>query len=114
LDLGDLALGPAFRLSGRLELSDGKPVPAGTRVLISRREAWDSQQAVVGKDGSFAFVGLPGERYELSAQVPGYRFSPKNASAGRLDRFGRLGPLTADIIDLRLLYEPDASSIAPR
>jgi hypothetical protein len=106
LDLGDVAVGPGLRLTGRLELSDGKPVPAGTRVLISRQEAWDSQQAVVGKDGSFAFVGLPAERYSLSANVRGYRASGRNASFDLLNPFGLIGMVPANIAGLRLLYEP--------
>src|SRR5262249_35668227 len=52
LDLGDVAVGPAVRLSGRVVLSDGKPVAAGSRVIVSREEAWDSQNVVVDKDGS--------------------------------------------------------------
>jgi hypothetical protein len=105
-DFGDLTVGPGFRLTGRLELSDGKPAPAGTRVLINRQEAWDSQQAVVGQDGSFAFAGLPAERYGLSANVRGYRASSKNASFDMLNPFGLIGTVPADVTGLRLLYEP--------
>jgi hypothetical protein len=106
LDVGDVALGPGFHLAGKLVLADGKPVPAGTRVAISRQEAWDYQQAVVDKDGGFAFEGLPPERYSLSANVRGYRPSAKNASLDLLNRFGLLGTVKEDVTGLRLLYEP--------
>jgi hypothetical protein len=106
VDAGDLAVAPAFRLTGRLVLSDGKPVPAGVRVLISREEAWDSQQALVEKDGSFAFAGLPPERYSLSARVPGYHVSPANASFDLLNPFGLLGTVRADITGLQLQCDP--------
>jgi hypothetical protein len=106
LDAGDLAVGPGYRLAGRLVLSDGKPVPTGVRVLISREEAWDSQQAVVGKDGSFSFTGLPPERYSLSARVPGYHVSPTNASFDLLNPFGLLGTVRADVSGLRLHCDP--------
>jgi hypothetical protein len=105
-DAGDLVVGPGYRLAGRLVLGDGKPVPAGVRMLISREEAWDSQQAVVAKDGSFAFAGLPPERYGLSARVPGYHVSPANASFDLLNPFGLLGTVRADIRGLRLQCDP--------
>jgi hypothetical protein len=104
-DAGDLEIKPGFRLAGKLELADGKPVPAGTRVLLSREEAWDSQQAVVGADGSFSFTGLPSERYSLSANIRGYRPAPANASLDLLNPFELLGVVKADTSDLRLLYE---------
>ncbi len=106
LKVGDLEVTPGFRLSGRLVLADGKPPPEGTRVLLSREEAWDSQQAVVGQDGAFSFEGLPPERYSLSANVRGYRPSEKNASLDLLNPFGLLGTVRGDVTGLRLLYEP--------
>ena len=51
-DVGDLEVKAGQRLAGRVVLSDGKPVPAGTRMLLSREEAWDSQQAVVDCAGA--------------------------------------------------------------
>jgi hypothetical protein len=106
VDVGDVAVGPGYGLRGRLVLADGKPVPAGTRVLMSREEAWDTQQAVVGTDGAFAFTGLPAEGYQLSANVRGYRVSAKNASCDVLNPFGLIGRVEADITGLKLLYEP--------
>jgi hypothetical protein len=73
MDLGDLEVKPGYTLSGRVVLADGKAVPAGSRVLLSREEAWDSQQVVAGNDGEFRFEWLPPERYSLSANVPGCR-----------------------------------------
>src|SRR5262249_20375151 len=106
VDAGDLAVRPGHRLTGRVVLSDGKPVPAGTRVVISRDEAWDGQQAVVGADGGFAFEGLPPERYSLSANVRGYQVSPKNASFDLLNQLSLEGMVQADITGLRLLLDP--------
>jgi hypothetical protein len=117
--VGVLEVQPGHRLSGRVVLGDGKPVPPQTRVIIGREQAWDSQTAVAGKDGSFAFTGLPAERYSLNARVPGYHLSSKNAS---LDRFNsRLaGTVRADIAGLRLLLEagpwkqPDFSKLGQK
>jgi hypothetical protein len=104
-DAGDLSVKEAYRLTGRVVLSDGKAVPAGTRILVSRDEAWDSQQAVVAKDGTFSLTGIPAERVNLSVNVPGYFVSPKNASYELLNGFGLCGKISANIDNLRLLLE---------
>ena len=106
LDVGDVEVHPGHRLTGRLVLADGKPVPPGTRVLASRDEAWDSQTATVGPDGRFAFTGVPEERVSLTASVRGYHPSPRNASFDLLNPFGLLGMIEGDVEDLRFLLDP--------
>lgn len=106
LDLGDIEVQPGYRLTGRLVLADGKPVPTATRILASRDAAWDSQTVTVGPDGRFSFTGLPPERLSLSTNVRGYHSSPKNASLDLLNRMGLLGTVGGDIDDLRFLLEP--------
>jgi hypothetical protein len=77
-DAGELAALPAASLAGRVVLADGKPLPAGTRVLLWRQRTFDTQEAVAGAGGAFRFAGIPrGEAIELSVAVPGY------ARAGR-------------------------------
>jgi hypothetical protein len=105
-DVGDLELTAGHKLSGRVVLADGKPVPAGTRVLLSREEAWDSAQAVTDKEGRFSFTGLASEQYSLSVNVKGYHLSPKNVSTDLLNGFRLLGVVREDISGLRLLLEP--------
>jgi len=105
-DVGDLEVKPGHTLSGRVVLADGKPVPAGTRVLLSREEAWDSAQAVVDKEGRFTFTHLPAEPYSLSVNVKGYHLSPRNASVDLLNGFRLLGVVREDVAGLRLLLEP--------
>jgi Carboxypeptidase regulatory-like domain len=106
VDVGDIAVKTGYKLTGTVVLSDDKPLPAGTRVMLSREEAWDHQDTVVDKYGRFAFAGLPAERYYLSANVPGYHLSSKNASQDVLNGFSLLGTIPADIEGLRLLLEP--------
>jgi hypothetical protein len=106
LKVSDLEVKHGHSLSGTVVLADGKPVPAGTRVLVSREEAWDSQQVEVDKDGHFRFAGLPPERYSLSGNVRGYHISPKNVSFDLLNDFQLLGMVREDIEGLRLLLEP--------
>jgi hypothetical protein len=102
---GDLEVTEGCRLSGRVVLDDGKAVPAGTRAVISREEAWDSQQALVGNDGGFLFTGLPPEPYSLSVTVPGYHVSRKNYSTDMLNGFSLLGVVHQNIDGLRVLLE---------
>jgi hypothetical protein len=113
-NVGDLTVSAGHTLSGRVVLSDGKAVPAGTRVLLSREEAWDSQQAVADGQGGFTFTGLPSEVYHLSANVPSYRVSAHNRSFDLLNGLGLLGIVRADIHGLRLLLDPGPRGAAPR
>jgi hypothetical protein len=103
--LGDIEVQRGYRVSGRVVLSDGKPVPRDTRVLASRRAAWDSQTAIADEDGRFSFTGLPPESLSLSTKVRGYRASTQNASFDLLNRLGLMGTVKGDIDDLRFLLD---------
>jgi hypothetical protein len=104
-DLGTLQMNRGYRLSGRLVLADGKPVPEGTRVLIAREEAWDTQTALTGPDGRFTFEGLPTEQCSLGVNLKGYHASPKNHS-NDADGLGLVGTVKGDVEGLRFLLEP--------
>lgn len=112
-DVGDLEVTAGYKVTGTVVLADGKPVPAGTRVVLGREEAWDVQQAVVDDQGRFTLTGLPSEHYGLSVNVRGYRLSSKNAS---LDVFGGsrlIGVVRADTDGLRVLLESGARHERP-
>lgn len=102
----DLQIGAAHSLRGRVVLSDDKPVPADTRLLVSRERAWDSQIVPLDADGSFRVDGLPGEACSLSVQVPGYRMSTLNRSLDRLNPYMLVGLVDGDVGDLKVLLEP--------
>lgn len=72
LDVGDIQVKPAYRLRGRVILSDGKPLADGMRVTISSNRAWDFQTAILPPDGRFEFIGLAAGPYSLFASVKGY------------------------------------------
>ena len=113
VDVGTLELKPGFQLSGRVELSDGKAVPNGLRLLLSRDEAWDVQQVVVDETGSFAFGGLPAELYSLSTNMPGYHISPENKSLDPIHNRHLLGVIQSDVTGFRFLFapgQPDANA----
>jgi hypothetical protein len=106
-DLGEMAVLPAYRLRGRIRLSDDKPLPAGTRAMLGREDAWDTLPNVeVATDGSFTFNGVPAESVGLSVRVPGYRFSLANPSLDRLNGFSLVGRVTGNIDSLLILLEP--------
>ncbi|MGL4555118.1 MAG: hypothetical protein ACRC33_28465, partial [Gemmataceae bacterium] len=110
-DLGDLVTGPGSRVAGQLVLADGEPVPAGTRVGLTRREegAFDWVMTAVGKDGTFEFTGVPDELCQLDVLgVKGYRVSAKNYSCDRYHGHGLWGRVDRDITGLRFLLEPGA------
>jgi hypothetical protein len=76
IELGELEVRPSHTLAGRLELTDGKPVPGPLQLMIDREGAWDAQTAIVERDGKFRFENVPdSEAVTFSARVPGYRLS---------------------------------------
>lgn len=105
-DVGDLIVEPAFRIAGRVALSDGKPLPAHTRVLLSREDAWDSQTVQADADGKFEALGIPQGVISITASVPNYHASEKNKSLERLNGTSLKGLVTADIDVLTILLEP--------
>lgn len=105
VDLGELALQPGHRLTGRVVLSDGKPIPPNTRVLLSREQAWDHTEARLETDGQFTFRGVPTESVSLNVRVKGYKYSKRNRSLDWLNG-GLIGRVDQDIDGLTLLLEP--------
>jgi beta-lactamase regulating signal transducer with metallopeptidase domain len=104
-DVGALAIGPAYRLAGRVVLADGKPVPPKTRLLISREDAWDSFQITLNKDGAFDTQGIPPGALSLSVRIPAYHLSGQNKSLDPLNPFRLDGRVEHDITGLVVLLE---------
>ncbi len=104
-DIGDLVVGPAHRLAGRVVLADGAEIPAKTRLLVSRENAWDNVQVTLPPDGHFDVSGVPAETIGLSVRLPGYRVSAKNASLDRMNPFQLIGRMNGDVTNLVFLME---------
>ena len=109
-DVGDLPVVPACRLAGRLVLSDDRPVPAHTRVMIGRENAWDSTFVEADAEGRFAAEGIPAELISIHVAIPSYRLSPKNQSFEPLNGTGLRGLVGGDIDELIVLFEPGKRS----
>jgi len=88
---GDLAAAPRHSLTGRIVLLDGKRVPPGIRVLLSRRDAWDSQLVMADPEGRFTAADLPDEMLELYVSVPGYRLAAPTPGLNPAGPQGRRG-----------------------
>jgi hypothetical protein len=98
VNVGDIQLDAAHTVKGRVELSDGKPIPPGMRITIGADQAWDSQMAEIAADGSFEFHGLPTGVYGVRPAVKGYR-------AGS-DGFGIEALVNRDIPRLVIRMDP--------
>ena len=72
VNVGDIQIKRAYRLRGKVVLSDGKPVPEGMRVTISSERTRDNQTTSLSADGHFEFAGLASGKYSLFASVKGY------------------------------------------
>jgi hypothetical protein len=105
-DAGDLTVVPGRTLSGRVTLSDGKPVPPKTRLVVSRDKAWDVQIVELDDRGRFTVSDLPDEGYSVTVRVNGYHLSPKNVSLDRYSGDTLRGDLGRDVRDLVILLEP--------
>lgn len=106
LDLGVLEAVPGHTLSGRVVLSDGKSVPPGTCIRITREQAWDWKLVPVDEQGAFEAHNLPPELYEVSCTISDYHMSEQNQSLDPFDRARLIGMLSEDVADLTLLMEP--------
>jgi hypothetical protein len=105
-DIGDINIVPGVVLAGKVVLSDGKPVPENTRLLISREDAWDTIIVDIAKDGSFRASDLATGPYAIELNIRDYHVSDKNYSLDTLNRSGLMGVITESNESLVILMEP--------
>ena len=105
----------ARTIKGRLRLTDGKPVPSGTRVMLGREGSWDVQFTEADGEGRFEFKGVPannGDALDLFATIHGYKYSKKTVGlekAGEWIYSVPIKPGESDITDLDVFYSLDLS-----
>lgn len=107
LELGEFHLQATHRVSGRVVLSDGKSLPEPTHLLVSREEAWDSQQLALKPRGGFTVEGLPTEAIEFSVRLAGYRLAPNRNRFQIVGHGGVAVFVDRDRDDLEIVLEPD-------
>lgn len=116
MDLGDVQMKPAFKISGRIILSDGKPVPDKVRLSVSVENSSDSHQVEVDDEGEFEIGGVPATGISLWLRAPGSHVSAKNPNKDWLNEGALLGVLSKSLEDFIIHLEPGDSvdrSLAP-
>lgn len=102
VEVGDVKIVRAHRIAGRVVLSDGKPVPKGSQVLLCLEEAWDSQTTGTDEHGGFVFTGVPRANVNIDAAVKGYKHSRSNPHLS----WSIEGLVDRDITDFVILLDP--------
>jgi hypothetical protein len=77
-DIGDLNLQSVSKVAGRIQLSDGKPIPANSRYFLSDAAMGSSSPSSVGSDGLFQFAAVPGDKVSIFLRVAGYQLTPRD------------------------------------
>jgi hypothetical protein len=72
LDKAHLAANPAHVVTGKVSLSDGRPMPEGMRLIFSSPTIWDSQTVMLSKDGMFEIDNVPDGDFCIATSVRGY------------------------------------------
>ena len=73
IDIGDVIASPSHTLRGKIQLSDGAPIPPNMRVNIFADRVSDRQTLTLPPDGTFEFKGLAKGVYSLGPAVKGYQ-----------------------------------------
>jgi len=105
VDLGDLKVGPAYALRGRIVTADSQPLPSRAHIYLGLEDAWDNQDIRTDDEGRFEFLGVPAESVSLSVRVTGYRISARNPSKDWLNEGRIVGRLTDNIEDFVIHLE---------
>jgi hypothetical protein len=105
-DMGDLSLKAAFKVEGRIRLTDGKPVPTHSRVDLFRASMVGRQDGLsltLGPDGAFSFAGVPAEKVAVYLRIPGYEISPQDRllKSGSATNFTVVSNITGIVIQMQ-------------
>ncbi len=114
---GNLAVAPGQKVSGQLELSDGKapvmPNDNPVQLHVYRHHGWmgsdgafDYQYINLGKDLKFTFLARTGETLTLSAWIPGYHTPTPSGTV--------IIHVTPHLEPIPITYQPDVSDPAPK
>ncbi len=108
LDAGDLQVGKGFTLAGTVRLSNSKPVPPDTRVVLTRDGLLDAVECNVDPHGKFRFMSVPSDPIDITAIAGGYCPSGRNQSIDSMTLY-LTGFITNDKTDLVLELEPGSA-----
>lgn len=105
-DIGDLVIQPGLMVSGKVQLSDGKPIPADSMIFLNHEKIWGGQSQILGPDGTFKFSGMHPGQIGCPVRIPGYRPAKLNRSYYDLNGGELKATLTDSVTNLVLLMEP--------
>jgi len=105
-DVGDLVIQPGLTVSGRVELSDGRPIPADSMIFLNHEKIWGGLSQTLGPDGTFTFAGMHSGEVGCPIRIPGYRIAKLNRSYYDLNGGQLEGTLTDSVTNLVFLMEP--------
>lgn len=77
-NMGDINSDPVCAVTGRIVLSDGKPLPPKSFYYLGDNSMGISPSSPFGNDGSFQFPEVPGHRIYMFVRIPGYVFTPRD------------------------------------
>jgi len=102
-DIGDLNLQAVSKVAGRIQLSDGKPVPANSTYSLSDAAMGRSSPSLLGTNGSFQFAAVPGDKVSIFLRVAGYQLTPRDGIliSGTVTNITVVPNLTNLVIELK-------------
>ncbi|MBY0112003.1 MAG: carboxypeptidase-like regulatory domain-containing protein [Phycisphaerales bacterium] len=104
IDLGDIEIGPALHIRGRVVTADGKPIPEGSTLSVNPQTSWEPIQRKINPDGTFFIDGLFADDWDINFAIKGYgisRFQPCR-------QMGIAGALTQSLDDYVVLVDTDS------
>lgn len=105
--LPPLSLERGYRLEGRVVLSDGRPVPAGTELTLARQLAPKPLVLTLADDGRFAIDGLPPETIVLLVRLRGYHIAPNTPGYAGKWQSGIRVAMLRDREDVEIVLDPN-------
>jgi hypothetical protein len=136
INLGDLNLAKGYTISGRVQMTDGKPTAVAAftltrteltpnpghaptaqeesnRFFYGLEHSFDQWRVDPGKDGKFEFTGVPGETVSIFLMLkPFDTLSPRNISSDGKG-FRLLGTVVSNKSNLIIEIEPHHGQVFP-
>jgi hypothetical protein len=108
--LPPLSLERGYRLAGRVTLSDGKPLPAGTELSLARQLATKPLTRTLDADGRFEIAGLPPETIVLLVRLRGYHIAPSTPGYVGKWQSGIRVAMLRDRDDVQIVLDPNPAA----